>query len=153
MQTFLPYESFMDSALCLDRSRLGKQRVEAMQILNALKANSKSRWRNHPAVRMWSGYEHALGYYMNVVIQEWIDRGYKNTMEFYSFNGDTVEYPPWLGDKRLHFSHQCNLYRKDPDYYCRYFGNKLDRKAPYWWPVPLKNKKMNEEMIKYWSYV
>jgi hypothetical protein len=154
LQTFLPYESFMESVQCLDRQRLGKQRVEAMQIMNALKAESKSRWRNHPAVRMWRGYEDALGYYMNVSIQEWIERGYKNTMKLHEFSGrKSIEYPPWLGDYRLHHSHKCNLYRKAPDYYYKFFGNKLDRKAPYWWPVKLKNKKMNEQMEKYWNNV
>ncbi len=33
MQTFLPYDSYADSAAVLDRARLGKQRVEAKQIL------------------------------------------------------------------------------------------------------------------------
>lgn len=154
MQTFLPYESFMESAQCLDRMRLGKQRVEAMQILNALNPKKKSRWFNHPAVRMWRGYEDALGFYMNVMIQEWIVRGYKNTMKLYEREDKKpFKYPPWLGDQRLHESHKCNLYRKDPDYYYKFFGNNLDRKAPYWWPVDLKNKKMNEEMKKYWNHV
>jgi len=153
MQTFLPYESFRDSAKCLDRQRLGKQRVEAMQILNALKADSKSRWRNHPAVRMWRGYEHTLGYYMNIMIKEWVSRGYNNTMNLSDIpiDYDKSVLPPWLGDNRLHKSHQCNLYRKDPDYYGKFFGNEIDRKAPYWWPVELKNKKMNEEMNRYWN--
>jgi Pyrimidine dimer DNA glycosylase len=152
MQTFLPYESFIDSADCLDRQRLGKQRVEAFQILNALKDGSKSRWRNHPAVRMWSEYENALGYYMNIIIMEWVSRGYKNNMIYYTIPKlEVVRYPEWLGDYRLHLSHRCNLYRKNPDHYFKYFGNNLDRKAPYWWPVELKNKKMNEHMNEYWK--
>jgi len=157
MQTFLPYESFRDSAKCLDRQRLGKQRVEAMQILNALQAGSTSRWRNHPAVRMWRGYENALGYYMNVMINEWINRGYKNTMTYYEFQRcnksifDIVKYPQWLGDDRLYKSHRCNLYRKDPNYYGQFLWGRCDEKAPYWWPVELKNKKMNEEMRMYWN--
>ena len=36
MQTFLPYESFEESAKVLDYRRLGKQRVEGMQIINAI---------------------------------------------------------------------------------------------------------------------
>ena len=35
MQTFLPYDNFEESASVLDWKRLGKQRVEAMQIVNA----------------------------------------------------------------------------------------------------------------------
>lgn len=41
MQTFLPYKSFVKSAACLDMRRLGKQRVEAKQILMALTGESK----------------------------------------------------------------------------------------------------------------
>lgn len=155
MQTFLPYESFQQTAEILDYKRLGKQRLETKQILNALAPGSTSKWRNHPAVKMWKGYEECLKLYMSVMIKEWISRGYKNTMEIPEINGDRngIPYPPWLGDERLHLSHRCNLYRKNPDYYCKYFGmmEREMRKAPYWWPVPLKNKKMNEEMNIFWS--
>ncbi len=36
MQTFLPYPDFARSAAVLDPARLGKQRVETLQILRAL---------------------------------------------------------------------------------------------------------------------
>ena len=36
MQTFLPYQNFIKSAKCLDYKRLGKQRVEALQIHNII---------------------------------------------------------------------------------------------------------------------
>lgn len=36
MQTFLPYENFEESAYALDTRRLGKQRVETYQIMQAL---------------------------------------------------------------------------------------------------------------------
>jgi hypothetical protein len=39
MQTFLPYEDFTLSAQVLDYRRLGKQRVEALQIYNVLVDN------------------------------------------------------------------------------------------------------------------
>ena len=59
MQTFLPYKSFRKTALCLDNKRLGKQRVETLQILRALTGyyNQSGAWLNHPAVKMWRGYE------------------------------------------------------------------------------------------------
>lgn len=37
MQTFLPYKDFAECARVLDDKRLGKQRVECLQILNALR--------------------------------------------------------------------------------------------------------------------
>ena len=36
MQTFLPVADFVESARMLDYKRLGKQRVEGMQLLNAM---------------------------------------------------------------------------------------------------------------------
>ena len=40
MQTFLPYPDFKKSASCLDYKRLGKQRVEGLQILNAIQGDT-----------------------------------------------------------------------------------------------------------------
>ena len=54
MQTFLPYKTFKQSAQVLDNKRLGKQRVEAYQILRALCGESKG-WVHQPATVMWRG--------------------------------------------------------------------------------------------------
>lgn len=59
MQSFLPYPDFARSARVLDDRRLGKQRVEALQIYRAL-TREKYGWRNHPAVLMWRSYDEAL---------------------------------------------------------------------------------------------
>jgi Pyrimidine dimer DNA glycosylase len=45
MQTFLPFPSFEESARVLDNKRLGKQRVETMQILKALTLPTYG-WKN-----------------------------------------------------------------------------------------------------------
>jgi predicted RNase H-like HicB family nuclease len=60
MQTFLPYLDFAECARVLDDRRLGKQRVEVLQIARAITVPGYG-WRHHPAVRMWRGYEEALG--------------------------------------------------------------------------------------------
>jgi hypothetical protein len=113
VQTFLPYADFAQSAKCLDYRRLGKQRVEAMQILSTLTGQSKG-WRNHPAVKMWEGYEIALRLYHNIMIDEWVSRGYKNTMRHFRIIHSLCVMPHWLGDERVHSSHRANLLRKDP---------------------------------------
>ena len=65
MQTFLPYKSFKESFKTLDYRRLGKQRVEAHQILNVLLERTDTKgWRNHPITKMWAGYEDALKMYI-----------------------------------------------------------------------------------------
>ena len=79
MQTFLPYSDFVNISKVLDYKRLGKQRVEARQILNTILNGGG--WSNHPAIKMWRGYENALILYSNIMIKEWILRGYRNTME------------------------------------------------------------------------
>ena len=80
MQTFLPYPDFAASARVLDNVRLGKQRVEAMQILRAL-TRTPYGWKHHPAVKMWCRFEEALGAYGYAVCAEWTARGFADTCE------------------------------------------------------------------------
>ena len=130
MQTFLPYQSFVHSAAALDNKRLGKQRVEAMQILRVLSGETQA-WRNHPAVRMWSGFEHSLRAYFNIISFTWKCRGFQHNMGF--FKDFEVEYPPWLTEEFCR-SHQSNLIRKDPHYYRPIFGADIPPDLPYIWP-------------------
>lgn len=130
MQTFLPYEDFRKCAKVLDWRRLGKQRVEGMQIIQCIK--KPNRWINHPAVKMWTGYELSLMCYVNEMIIEWIKRGYNNTMKLYKIDS-IFELPIWLGDERLHSSHRANLIKKDKKYYCQ-FDWCEDPQQGYWWP-------------------
>ena len=136
MQTFLPYKSFEKSAKVLDWRRLGKQRVEGMQIINAINNPNPQGWKNHPATIMWTPYIDALKHYTNVIIREWISRGYNNNMEFYDvdelINDDVVDFPHWLGKEEFHSSHRANLLRKDYEYYSQ-FGWKENPKSPYVW--------------------
>jgi len=130
MQTFLPYMSFEKSAKCLDYRRLGKQRVEAKQILDILNGKT-SRWENHPAVNMWRGYEDALALYVNEMIKEWIFRGYVNNMELINVDGQP-EMPKWIGNEKFHASHRSNLLRKNKEFYRRYNWEEEDN-LPYEW--------------------
>jgi hypothetical protein len=131
MQTFLPYPSFHYSACVLDRLRLGKQRVEAYQILRALRGETRG-WVNHPATRMWRGYETALEQYLRCCILVWTERGYRNTIVLPD-KRDFVA-PPWVGDPAVHASHRSNLLRKMPEHYGR-FGWTEPPDLPYTWPV------------------
>mgnify|MGYP003652317478 FL=1 len=132
MQTFLPYKDFNKSLQSLDYRRLGKQRVEAKQILNVLLERTKTKgWRNHPITRMWAGYESALQLYFNLCVQEWVNRGYNNNMELEDIP-DTIKYPRWLGTETFHSSHRANLLRKDSEYYSDWGWNE-DSGNPYAW--------------------
>jgi hypothetical protein len=137
MQTFLPIASFKESAKVLDWRRLGKQRVEARQILSLLlDYNSKKPWANHPAVLMWKGYTEALTLYSDVIIFEWVSRGYRNNMPILladKVGEDQVEFPKWFGEDSFHASHRSNLLRKNFEFYSKYNWAE-DSTLPYIWP-------------------
>jgi len=78
LQTFLPYSDFERSARVLDPRRLGKQRVEVIQVVRALTLPSYG-WRHHPVTLMWSGFEEALGAYGLVVCRVWRELGSDDT--------------------------------------------------------------------------
>lgn len=140
MQTFLPYPSFAESAAVLDRARLGKQRVEALQVLRAVTIPTYG-WRHHPAAKMWRGFVPALTKYALVMTDEWIARGHPDTVrpQLLTFadvddkQQHELELPPWLGDEALHLSHRSNLLRKDPEFYAAHFAGDPDD-LPYVWP-------------------
>ena len=130
MQTFLPYTSFLKSAMTLDNKRLNKQILEGYQILNVLSNDDpKAGWRNHPAVKMWRGHEIALHSYVFVMVYEANRRGIKTDKNVENLNaleararhswGDTP--PRWLLDDktmdRITTTHKANLFIKDPVYY------------------------------------
>lgn len=77
MQTFLPYLSYYDCAKCLDRQRLGKQRVEVLQILKAL--SDGGAWSNHPITKAWEKDQWSLSIYGIYICLEWVKRGYKDS--------------------------------------------------------------------------
>ncbi len=140
MQTFLPYPDLQQSVRVLDYRRLGKQRVETFQVLNILLSRTQTKgWRNHPVTLMWEGYEPALQLYQNYTIKEWIDRGYKNTMQYEEIASGPIVMPPWFGLDEFHKSHRSNLLRKDYEYYSQYFDE--DPNLEYYWPV--ESKKVN----------
>ncbi len=125
MQTFLPYPDFAKSAKALDRQRLGKQRIETIQILKAL-LNLSGGWANHPATLMWKGHEYLLAEYGIAICDEWISRGYKDTCrsQLIEIQGTCTvsdQKPWWLGNAEIHRSWQSLLLRKNPEYYSPLF--------------------------------
>jgi hypothetical protein len=149
MQTFLPCTGFADSARVLDTRRLGKQRVETIQVLRALTVAGYG-WRHHPAAAMWAGYEEALVRYGLEVCRAWCEMGNADTCATTMVNdltqavglrpvrsevelAEAGELPPWLGEEAFHLSHKAALVRKDPDYYRRFFPD-VPEDLPYVWP-------------------
>ncbi len=149
MQTFLPYPGFDDTAAVLDVRRLGKQRVETIQVLRALTVPGYG-WRHHPAAAMWAGYEEALVRYGLDICAAWCRLGHGDTCAA-TLGADLEaaiglasartqaelasagELPPWLGDTAFHRSHQAALVRKDAAHYRPFFPDVPDD-LPYVWP-------------------
>lgn len=130
MQTFLPYPEFDKSAAVLDRQRLGKQRVEAYQIIRAIAYGGG--WSHHPIVKMWTGYVNALKLYSNAIVEEWVRRGYRNNLEIYNLTDCEIKYPWWLGIEEFHAAHRAALLAKDYGYYSKY-GWKEKPQIQYIW--------------------
>lgn len=151
MQTFLPYPSFAESVQCLDYRRLGKQRVEAKQVLQSLGIaiggplpEKPSSWRNHPASKMWLGCEKSLIRYSIQVCEEWRNRGYRDSLlpqfvaalELLNYADFDDSDPWWLGSRNFHAAHRSNLLRKLPEHYSK-FGWTEPSDLPYVWPSPM----------------
>ena len=146
MQTFLPCADFERTAALLDPRRLGKQRVEALQICNALHRTTGG-WINHPVTRMWRGYEPALVAYGLAIVREWTRTGHADTVHgklLAHLHGepertqqqlaDESMLPPWLGREDLHRTHRSALVRKMPEDYRPLFPDAPDD-LDYVWPV------------------
>src|SRR4051812_38850078 len=138
LQTFLPYADFAASAAVLDDRRLGKQRVETLQILRALVFPSYKGWKNHPATRMWRGFTPALVAYGLDVCAEWSRRGRADAVAqtLVEFSGGTAPHverlrragapPPWLGLGQLPVAPPASPVRQLPRPYPRHFPDRPD---------------------------
>jgi len=101
-------------------------------------------WYNHPAVKMWKGYEQSLLIYIeNILVANKkrnshikLDKTIESYHKLAHIIADSPQYklesPWWLGYDKFHQSHRANLLRKNYDYYIKYFNEDLT--TPYWWP-------------------
>ena len=166
MQTFVPYPHVIQSLEVLDDKRLGKQRVEAYQILLAIYnlgpvyddsgrntigfKPRESRWSNHPAVRMWRDFDCGLTAYALASCKIWTEREFRDSLHstisrlHAEVHGDDHRcnpmsrdiYPDWWGNEDLHRSHRSNLLRKFPEHYAPIFEDDLPDNLEYVWPTP-----------------
>ena len=154
MQTFLPYPDFRKCAEVLDKRRCFKQVVEASQIIDCLEGK-KVGWKNHPAVKMWVGYENLLKHYYNVFLHHCLKVHKINTQMWYKDcpysygvrSNDLGDYftetnreaskPFWLGQEPFHRAMRSRLIEKSPEFYGPKFLDKDKgyNDSKYWWPV------------------
>ena len=220
VNTFITSKSYSKSASYLDRARLGKQRVEAYQILLLLQDlraisryfkisapaqinedeinqeiqghfergvwiknirllyfrylkkgnspllrrlnNGKERkitlgFSSHPILKMWVGYEESLKRYINIHIDEWVARGYKNTMKKYTIDPQKEILPWWIRFPWVKYSHKSSLlrkekYRNEKEHYVKNpkFTSKTPenwKKCGYLWICNLDIEKIKEMIL------
>lgn len=146
MQTFLPYPSFRESARVLDNKRLGKQRLEALQLLRLIVSgwtdlNSKpTRWDNHPAAKLWREDNNSLAnlaLYGIEICLEWRYRGFDDNQlqKFCTYCGYVsggLKIVPVVFSPALHASHRAALLAKNPEHY-KQFGWTEKPEIKYVW--------------------
>lgn len=146
MQTFLPFRGFKHSAQVLDYKRLGKQRIEALQMLQIILGIKESNWKFHPCTKMWKPYPKALCFYGMNMCKEWIKRGYKDTTmpRFQTICDNELKkhklvVPHWYDDERFHASHRSALLFKNEAFYNQYGWQEIPKLEYYW---PTKERKL-----------
>lgn len=145
--TWLTYRSFGKTAESLDNGALKLQlrnTCTLFDILTGIKPDHPK--KDHPTVRMWRGYEYALGISGMCMGMEWtLKRGFAEMEEFYFLyraikevkktDEDFVyEPPPWFRDADVLLSHRSNLARRDPITYGKKW-KQCPENWPYLWPV------------------
>lgn len=141
VNTFVVDSDLARNASLLDTKRLGKQRIEAKEIIDILESldrgviPKKKGWMNHPATKMWYGYTNALKVYYNYILTEFKKRSDHNTMQYYDIdvslyyvnpyigNGNfkfpftEYSFPPWFAFPPFILAQRASLIRKSPEIY------------------------------------
>jgi hypothetical protein len=118
---------------------LNKQLLECRQIMKVLITTftdpaAKPGWRNHPAVRMWAGYEGTLLSYSSYVAAELNNRdiAFENNwnaiLDNFWNSGIHMEsiaaIPNWWADPvqadKIITTHRASLFKKDPQHYAQW---------------------------------
>lgn len=170
MQTFITSDEgdWVYTAQTLDNLRLNKQALEGWQILmSLLEIDPKGEyrqargWKNHPAVKMWSGYELSLYGYIQVMVKEWHSRGYNSTIGDKATETIQVAYEnnlladyeePWWRNpttmKKLASTHRQALLWKNYPHYSQFGWAEDTGEQPdtyeYFWVADLDTERTNQ---------
>lgn len=142
MQTFLtstnpdPVEACRETFNMLDNARLGKQRLEAVQLI-------KGQFPNHPAAKMWVGHKHALAMYAAFACIHWRERGFNDSLlpkleRAMERTRRPLVWPWWFGHPAFVRCHKSKLYYKGSPKWVGAveFGLGAPHQLPYLWPDP-----------------
>lgn len=139
MITPLPFSSFAQSAACLSDRHLGRARHDTAELIK-INQHELAVWPGRLTIPslIWEGYTPMLARYLNLLIDEWEERGYVSTVIHRVNIPRMVVNPWWLLDtpvaEQLTASHRSNLLRQDPQHYGQ-FGWEESHDLPYYWPT------------------
>lgn len=134
MQVFRPYVDWWMSARVLDDKRLGKQRVEAKQVMMVilrkmgLIRDGRRGWLNHPIVIMYYNggrpyFRDLIGYF-NACVEEWRRRGMASSISLSNIEHLISSVASAEGHPLTH-AHEVEYRRvlilKSPEHYLRAF--------------------------------
>ncbi|MCS7133323.1 MAG: pyrimidine dimer DNA glycosylase [Candidatus Caldarchaeum sp.] len=134
MQIFRPYVDWTKSAAVLDDLRLGKQRVEAKQVINAflrklgLINDGLKGWLTHPIVLLYFNggkpyLDDVIGFF-NACVMEWKKRGKQNNLSLNDIKHliERVEKTSGTPVTHVHeIEYRRILLMKDPKHYVKVF--------------------------------
>lgn len=145
MITWFTRFSFDRTAEDLTTQTLGWQLEEFRDVWSAMiGSNDGEIPDNHPVLRMWEGYEFALGTYGMALCDQFtrVRRQLDSTLydvyyDIQDIKKDDKEFvyeaPPWFKDADVCRSHRSNLMRREPSNYKRTWP-KTPENMPYLWP-------------------
>lgn len=151
MQIFRPYIDWGKSAAVLDDRRLGKQRVEAKQVILAILRrlgvvkDGRRGWLNHPIVLLYYNngrpYLRDLVGFFEATVAEWRRRGHENNISLGDIAGllEGVEGAEGTPVTHIHeVEYRRLLILKDPCRYLRIFPPDEVEEVLETGPVPIK---------------
>jgi hypothetical protein len=131
MQTWITDYDFYKSASNLDTKRLGSQIYEGIHILASLLdvndklVNPKRNVKNHPAAKLWIGYEKELLFYIHEHLWFWFGKNYSSIINYENYK-ILLHVLGWCSAKTLNWitdnliqTHRSALIQKNPDHYRR----------------------------------
>lgn len=141
MQIFIPFPCVRKSLKSLDYKRLGKQRLEAWQIIRIIRGETTG-YQKHPIISTYRKYLPAVIDYYNKCLEEWENRGYQNDKLQPIKLDSEPERPPFWDYKEFTDRHQAILRAKDPLFYTVEKGFLAEPKESCFYII-------DEEMVDY----
>lgn len=138
---YVPYEDMELSATIFDNSIIHLQVANIVNLLEVFNETEFGYQVDEKLLLMWSGYEAQLAWYGLLCCKEEEARNTepisKSRLEWHLdmiSSGDfSMEKPPWIGNAKIHESHQSTLIGLNPSFYSSIFPDVRRGLKLVWW--------------------